>query len=238
MLDKLAPHAKLVGAVALAGVVVATPARGWPALGVVALAVVALLVAARVRARWVVARLAAIVPLLALALVLPFVATGERVALGPVSVSREGTIAAGLFVARCLVATGVALVLVATTPVADLTEGLARLHVPAAMVLVLSLMVRYLGVVGDDLRRMTVARASRGDGRGRVGLWMAAAAGVGRLFVRSYERGERVHLAMVSRGWDGTPPPPSGATSAPPWHWAACLAPAAASALLAWWVAT
>ena len=50
---------------------------------------------------------------------------------------------------------------------------------------------------------MRRARLSRGhDPRF---LWQvgATARGVGALFVRSYERGERVHLAMLSRGFDG-----------------------------------
>lgn len=235
-LTALAPEAKLIGALALAGVAVATPASAWPVFVVIAALVAFLLVALRAPARWVAGRLALLTPFAILALVLPFVALGERVALGPVSFSREGAVAAGLFAARCLVAFGIALVLVRSTAMADLTEGLARLRVPAAMVLVLDLMVRYLAVVGDDLRRMTVARVSRGDGRGRVGLWVTTAAGVGRLFVRSYERGERVHLAMISRGYDGTPTL-TRARTVPAWHWAACLTPAAIAALLAWGLA-
>lgn len=229
----LPAEVKLLGALALAGVVVAVPVSAWPVFVVIAALVVFMLVAARVPARWVAARLALLTPFAGLALVLPFVALGERVAVGPVSVSREGAVAAGLFAARCLLAFGVALTLVSTTSMTDMTEGLARLRAPAAMVLVLNLMVRYLGVVGDDLRRMSIARASRGDGRGRIGLWVANAAGVGRLFVRSYERGERVHLAMVSRGYDGTPPPMRGA-AVPGWQWLAGLAPAVVAALLAW----
>ena len=227
-----APEAKLVGAVALAAASVAVPARSWPALLVVAAVVVALLVRARVTPRWVAGRLLVVAPFLLAALLLPLVATGERVSWGPVSVSESGLESAALLVARSLACVGVALALAATTPVADLTDGLARLRVPAALVLVVSLMVRYLAVVGDDVRRMGVARASRGEGRGLVGRWVAAASGVGRLFVRSYERGERVHLAMVSRGYDGTPPVVTA--SAPRWHWVAALAPALLVGLLAW----
>jgi cobalt/nickel transport system permease protein len=61
---------------------------------------------------------------------------------------------------------------------------------------------------------MRIARIARGhDPRF---LWQvgATARGVGQLFVRSYERGERVHLAMVSRGFAGTMPDPGGAAVA------------------------
>ena len=84
-----------------------------------------------------------------------------------------------------------------TTRPADLVLALQRLHAPDLVVTVLSFMVRYLGVVTDELRRMRVARESRAfTGRGPRA-WPVLAAGSGALFVRSYERGERVHLAML-----------------------------------------
>jgi cobalt/nickel transport system permease protein len=84
------------------------------------------------------------------------------------------------------------------------------------LVAILSFMVRYVSVVSGDLQRMRVARESRGYAGGRLGHLRAVAAGAGSLFVRSYERGERVHLAMLARGYDGRMPalstaPTSGA---------------------------
>ena len=67
-------------------------------------------------------------------------------------------------------------------------------------------MIRYLDVIADDMRRMRVARQSRGyDPRW---LWQvrAVATSAGALFIRSYERGERVHLAMLARGYAGSMP--------------------------------
>ena len=39
-----------------------------------------------------------------------------------------------------------------------------------------------------------------------MGSWPIIAQSAGSLFIRSYERGERVHLAMLSRGYDGQMP--------------------------------
>ena len=64
-------------------------------------------------------------------------------------------------------------------------------------------MVRYGDVIGDELRRMRIARESRGAGGSRLGQARAVATSAGALFVRSYERGERVYLAMASRGYVG-----------------------------------
>jgi cobalt/nickel transport system permease protein len=90
------------------------------------------------------------------------------------------------------------------------------LRLPSTLVAILSFMVRYMSVVSDDLHRMRIARESRGYTGGRAGHLKAVAGGVGALFVRSFERGERVHLAMQSRGYAGRMPllSASGATSA------------------------
>ena len=67
-------------------------------------------------------------------------------------------------------------------------------------------MVRYMDVIADEMRRMRIAWLSRAyDARW---LWQAKAIGqtAGALFIRSYERGERVYLAMVSRGYAGEMP--------------------------------
>jgi cobalt/nickel transport system permease protein len=56
------------------------------------------------------------------------------------------------------------------------------------------------------MARMKVARESRGFRARTVRAWPVLATTAGALFIRSYERGERVHLAMLSRGYDGSMP--------------------------------
>lgn len=102
-----------------------------------------------------------------------------------------------------------AALLVYTTPFHDLLEGLERLRLPRLMVAVISLMYRYLAVLTDEATRMMRARASRAatppgapapDWR-----WQGRVVGnmVGALFIRAYERSERVYIAMQSRGYQG-----------------------------------
>jgi len=62
-------------------------------------------------------------------------------------------------------------------------------------------------VVTDEMQRMKVARTSRGFSARNPTHWPVVARAAGALFIRSYERGERVHLAMLSRGYDGRMPP-------------------------------
>ena len=81
---------------------------------------------------------------------------------------------------------------------ADLLLGLQRLRLPELLVTIASFMLRYVDVVSDEMRRMRIARASRGfDAGGPRSLAGASRRPAGALFIRSYERGERVHLAML-----------------------------------------
>jgi cobalt/nickel transport system permease protein len=79
-----------------------------------------------------------------------------------------------------------------------------RLGMPLVLVSTLQFMYRYLHVLADELDRMVQARRSRTFRRsGRLD-WGLLTSLIGVLFVRAFERGERVHDAMIARGWDGT----------------------------------
>lgn len=98
------------------------------------------------------------------------------------------------------------LLLAATTPAPRLFAGLRALRMPAIFITMLTFLHRYTDVLGDQLRSLRRAVASRGPsvtGRRLVSLYGNLA---GNLFIRAYERGERVHAAMLSRGYDGTLP--------------------------------
>jgi cobalt/nickel transport system permease protein len=88
----------------------------------------------------------------------------------------------------------------------EFLRGFERLHLPRAFTSTLSFMIRYFDVIADDMRRMKVARQSRGYDPRWIWQARAVATSAGALFIRSYERGERVHLAMLSRGFAGTLP--------------------------------
>ena len=96
------------------------------------------------------------------------------------------------------------LTLAATTEPRDVLVGLERLRFPQQLVQIMGFMIRYVDVVADEMRRMRVARESRGFTARNPRHWPVVARSLGALFIRSYERGERVHLAMVSRGYTGS----------------------------------
>ncbi len=103
-----------------------------------------------------------------------------------------------------------ALLLTATTPYPALMQALRGIGVPKLLVAIISFMYRYLFVLADEAQRLLRAREARSahrDGYPAGGpiLWRARMAGsmVGNLFLRSYERSERIYQAMVSRGYAG-----------------------------------
>ena len=226
LLHRLPAHAKIVGLVTFALAVVATPAPGWVPLGTALVIGVALVVRSGAPGRHVGRRLLVEVPFLIFAVVLPFVATGERTSIGPVTVSAPGLMASWLLVAKATSAVLAATAFSVTTTSRDLVAGLQRLRLPATLVAILSFMLRYLSVVGDEMTRMRIARESRGFRSRSVRSWGVLGRSLGSLFIRSFERGDRVHVAMLSRGWTGRLPvldetPVAGRT------WLQVLTPAA-----------
>ncbi len=96
------------------------------------------------------------------------------------------------------------LVLAAACSWPRLLRAMARLGVPRALVATLLFMERYIHVLGDELARMTQARRARTFATARaVRSWRPLTGMIGSLFLRSVDRAERVHLAMLARGWDG-----------------------------------
>ena len=103
-----------------------------------------------------------------------------------------------------------AVVLTATTPPLRLLEALRSIRVPAVLVAIVMLMYRYLFVLVEEAQSMMRARAARsaaiGPKSGGSLVWRAKSAGgmAGSLFIRTLDRSERIYMAMVARGYDGT----------------------------------
>ena len=199
-LHQARPERKVLAVVALMLVVVATPHGWWPAFAAYALLLLTGVVVSRVPVSYLAPRLLVELPFLVFALVLPFVATGERVEVLGLEVSRPGLVAAGSLVVKGTLGVLAALLLAATTEPRDILRGLERLRVPAPIVQIMAFMVRYLDVVTADMARMRMALTARGFEARNPRHWPVLARSAGALFIRSYERGERVHLAMLSRG--------------------------------------
>ncbi len=202
----LPAEVKIVALAAFMFVVVATPVEQLWAFAAYAGLLAGLARVARLSPRVVLPRMLVEVPFLLFAVLMPFFGPEPSVEVLGATLSVAGLWAAWGIVAKGTLGVLAAILLAATTRSRDIVGGLAALRVPALMVTITMFMLRYLHVVSDEMHRMRVARESRGFQARGVRAWPVVAQSAGALFIRSYERGERVHLAMLSRGYSGVMP--------------------------------
>ena len=186
---RLAPECKLVATVLFVFAVVATPREAGWAFALDALIIVVVALIARVPLGRLGRRLVIELPFLAFAVFLPFVGRGPYLEVGFLTLSEPGLWGAWNIVVKGTLGVAASSLLTATTTVPELLRALDRLRIPKPVVGIASFMVRYGEVLTGDLRRMRIARLSRGDDP----RWLWQVAGIARtagaLFVRSYERG-------------------------------------------------
>jgi cobalt/nickel transport system permease protein len=212
------PRLKILAALAIVlAVVMGPPPHPFELFGLAAF-LLAVTSIAHVPLGWVLKRSALVIPFAGMiALFAPLQQSGGSLSVGGLSgaYADGGWIAAYSIIAKAWLATLTVVVLSATTPVPRLLKGLRSLRVPDVMLMLLSFMYRYVAVMRDQIASMRDAIDSRGYmlSRGRRVLVYGNLAGS--MFVRSYERGERVHGAMVSRGFDGTIPTAEGLATTP-----------------------
>jgi len=232
VVHRLPAHVKVTALLAFVLIVVSTSRQHYLAFAGFAALLAVVAVVAQVPPRFIATRALIEVPFLVFAAILPFVATGERVDVLGLSLSSEGLLAAWNIAVKGTLGVVASILLAATTDARALLLGLQRLRLPARLVEIASFMVRYADVVASDLHRMRIARESRAFEARHLGHLRVVAQGAGALFVRSYERGERVHMAMLSRGYSGAMPL-SGAAPATRSDWATAAALPVAAVLIA-----
>lgn len=199
-------HVKLVALLGFMLTVVATPQDWYAVFAAYAVLLLTVVAASRVPPPYLAKRMVIEVPFVVFALLVPFIATGPRTEVLGLSLSEPGLVAAAALLMKGTLGVLASLTLAATTEPADVLRGLQRLRMPDPLVQIMGFMIRYLDVVTGEMARMLTAMRSRGCDPRSPRHWPTLARSLGALFIRSYERGERVHLAMLSRGYTGTLP--------------------------------
>ncbi|GAA3645393.1 cobalt ECF transporter T component CbiQ [Nonomuraea antimicrobica] len=206
VVHRLPPQCKLLAVFAFALVVVATPRERFWAFAAYAVLLGGVAVAARVPVTYVLRRMVIEVPFVLFAFLIPVIGLGERTTVLGLSLSVPGLWAAWNILAKATLGVVASILLAATTEPRVILVGAQRLRLPSLLVQIAMFMLRYLDVIVGEMRRMRVARESRGFEARTFRQVPVIARSAGALFIRSYERGERVHLAMLSRGYSGTMP--------------------------------
>jgi cobalt/nickel transport system permease protein len=196
-LHRLGPRLKLVATLAYVVGVVLTPPGAWRLLAAEGLALALAIGLSGVPPGELIRRWLGFVILVGFLAAMVAPGHPDRAGLGLVAV-------ASAILAKNSLAFLAMMTLVHVTPFRALLAAMGRLGLPPVMVSTLQFMERQIHILLDELGRMVQARRSRSFRRtGRLDFSMLAGL-IGMLFLRSFERGERVHASMLARGWDGT----------------------------------
>lgn len=208
-IHRLDPRTKFVATLLFILLVSSIPSDGWPAFALCFLLVATLILGSRLPVLFVLKRSLVIVPfVLLISLFIPFFKEGEvagsyNIWIWQVQVTYSGLQVLWNILVKAWLSILSLILLTSTTRLPNLLKGLAQLGLPRVIIMILLFMYRYIFILMDEVMRMRQARDSRNFGGKR--LWQIKTIGnmIGTLFIRSYERGERVYLAMVARGFDG-----------------------------------
>lgn len=200
---RIAPAARVLGTFLIAIGAALLPLGAWIAM--VLLVALVLAVARYARVPWATLLRRATPPLAFVALAsfaVLFLAPGSVV--GPFGITDAGVVRFGSALLRGGAAVLAGVLLVSTTRFPELVQGLRELRLPRVVTESLALAFRFLYLLNDEIVQLQRAAASRNAQAGAVSrrrLFMGIAASA---VTRSFARSERVHRAMLARGYDGT----------------------------------
>ncbi len=201
-LHRLDPRVRLISAAGFS--IVAALCRGFPALSAALVISTVLAVLAQLPFKAVLRRLLVVNGLVAFIwAVIPFTFPGEALfRIGPFGAAREGVELAARITLKSNAIVLAFMALVATMPLATAGHAMHRLRVPDKIVHLLMMTCRYIFVLEQEYHRLVRAARIRGFRPGtNLHTYRTYAYLVGMLLVRAAERAERVHWAMICRGF-------------------------------------
>ena len=208
-IHRLDPRLKLLAALAFVIIATGTPPHTWQPLALLAGLILVAILASRIPLLGALKRSVVVLPFAGMvAISLLFTQTGRPIwSWHPfgwrLAVTTEGLISFASLMIKAWLSVLASGLMIATTPFSDLLEAMRALHIPGILITIISFMYRYLFVLVDEAMRLQVARRARSVGTGRTVWWRTRVLGgmIGSLFIRSYERSERIYNAMLSRGF-------------------------------------
>ena len=216
-IHRLDPRVKFVLAVAFIFTTALTPIGAWPVYILLFALAISVEVLSELGVGFVLRRAVLALPFVLAALPVIFTIEGPvlfSLPIGPWTLTAtipgvERFISIAL---KSWISVQIAIVLAASTPFPDLMVAMRAVRVPRLLVAIFGLMWRYLFVFADEALRLIRARTARSGESDQPGLktggsvvWRARIAGgmAGNLFLRAFERSDRIYMAMVARGYDG-----------------------------------
>lgn len=215
-IHRLDARVKVVFALGLIVIINATPVSAWPAHLIYLLTVLALVFGGRIALKALLSRSMLALPFVLMASIgLPFVREGAIIASmplpwGQLNITDVGALRFANVMVKSWLSLFVSITLILTTPFLEIARALRKLGLPPILSSIILLMYRYMFVLVDEGQRLMRAREARsaelaGQRSGGSLPWRARVTGamIGTLFLRTYERSERIYHAMLARGYTG-----------------------------------
>jgi len=203
IIHSLDPRVKII-VVTLFSVVVATSSRFLALLPALAISLF-LVTMAKLPIKKVFYRLLLVNGLiLFLWLVLPFTFSGHKLfTIGPFIATKEGILLAGQITVKSNSILLSMIALLSTTQIFSLGHAMGQLHFPDKITHLFLFTFRYIHVIYQEYHRLINAMKMRGFvPRTNMHTYKSYAYLVGMLLVKSYDRAERIHKAMLCRGFN------------------------------------
>ena len=208
-IHRLDPRIKIIALFAFILFVIFTRPTSFIAFALYGVLIAALILLSKIPFGFILKRSLVIIPFVLMAAIfIPFFKKGE-VAGGysfgtlKLTVTYDGLMIFWNILVKAYLCILSMILLVTSTKLSDFLKALEKLRFPSVFVIILSFMYRYIFVVQDELMKMRQAKEARSIGGSRWFHAKVLANMIGVLFMRTYERGESVYLAMCSRGFDG-----------------------------------
>lgn len=206
-LHDLDPRFKIISALSLIIGVVAGPTLRPIEFALLLALLGALVLISGVPLRWIFGRAALVLPIaLGIALFSPLGRMESLSWIGARAAYAENWLLVWGILSKAWFSAFTVLLVSSTTPLPRILKALEWLKLPDVFLTLLTFLYRFTDVFAEQLRSMRRAVASRAPGmspRRTVSLYGNLA---GSLFIRAYERGERIFAAMLSRGYTGVLP--------------------------------
>jgi cobalt/nickel transport system permease protein len=138
----------------------------------------------------------------------PFVHPGDIIYQLPfgINITYQGLIFGALLFSRIIVTLTSVILLSSISPMQEVVQSFRKLGMPRDFSMILSLMIRFIFLFYDELKKITSAQTARNFNifnKKTAYSWRLKQLGftIMMMFLRSYERGENIYLSMLSRGY-------------------------------------
>lgn len=205
---KLAPRTRILCTVLFVFAIVLTPDGHWWTWAIYGSALLNLILVSRVTLSLLLKRLAVEFTFISVVLLGTLFRGGGKVlwSWGPLQITTVGLTVLGSVTLKAFLSLLILNLLTLTTSVTALIHALLELRTPPILVAILASMYRYISVLIGEFNAMRRAAESRNLMNNKRSIRLVVGNMIGALFIRTYDRGNLVYQAMLSRGYQGVPP--------------------------------